>query len=138
MNAISETFNPEIHICKFGFEYCGVRKDSYKIYGNLYLMELSFVFPKESFGFHISLEQLETLLPLIRWDDFEKIRDYRETYQNGYREYLLHFWCLSESGNSLIQKYMGEFSDLPHEKLLDWIRINFGHEKKLRKKMIYW
>ncbi|MBR1554620.1 MAG: hypothetical protein IJ644_04415 [Oscillospiraceae bacterium] len=133
-----EEFNPEIHICKFGFLSFGF-KENYKILGNLYLMEISFVFPKESFGFRIQPEQLETLLPLIRWEDFKQLRNQKTTCQHGYRdEYFFQFWCLSESGYPLIRERVDEFFNLPHEKLLDWIRQNFADNKKIRKKQMLW
>lgn len=83
---------------------------------NLYEMELTveliYKDKIDTIGFKLSNEKLNSLLPLVVWDDFEKERYMSESFDNitGYRDgWGYHFWCLNESGYPLIQKYLNSF-----------------------------
>lgn len=137
---IIEEFNPKEHICKFGFElhdHATGEAVRYNILGDIYQRELVFEFIGQEngdvvqrYGFPISKEKMETLLPLIRWKDFEKCRDMLEVSTRcfkagncGYRDgWWYYFWCLSESGMPLIEidiEYLFDKKQLPaFEKLL--------------------
>ena len=101
-------------------------------------------------GYKISDEKLQSLLPIIYWDDFEKYRDLPQDWawnidngHVGYRDgWGYKFWCMSESGNTLLQVDMGcLFSEdqLPaYEILLKWLRDNYKHKKVLKEKEMFW
>ena len=82
------TFNPKIHICKFGFElndHVSFNPMRYNFIGNLYENEIIFEFIDkkteevvEVLGYSISEGKLQTLLPLVVLEDFEKYRDLLE------------------------------------------------------------
>ena len=155
MNELS--FDPKIHICKFGFElfdYASFSPNKYKILTDLYQRELTVQFINkrtdkivDAVGFKISDGKMNSLLPFIIWEDFERMRDLPdEWYQdfnngcNGYRDgWGYQFWCLSESGMPLIQLYMSDtFKECqlpPTEKLLKWVKTNYGDKLKDKKMM---
>lgn len=157
---LEENFNPKEHICKFGYElydYTMGEAFRYNILSDLYLKEIVFEFIGkrsdqiiERYGFSISPEKMETLLPLLKWNDFEKYRDLPDDwawkYENGHAGYRdgwgYKFWCLSESGMPLIEIYMDCLFDKkhlpPYEKLLEWLRENYKDEKQLKKWNMLW
>lgn len=124
MDKNAKSFDPKIHICKFGFElydYATFNPIRYNIIGNLYEKEIIFEFINkkteevvEVFGYKISEDKFRNLLSLVCWEDFEKYRDLPEgwewEFQNGHAGYRdgwgYKFWCLSESGYPLLQMYM--------------------------------
>lgn len=153
-------FNPKIHICKFGFELydhaCAVPFE-YKIIVNLFLKEIRILFYNkrtkeivDAVGFKITPHKFSLLLPLIVWNDFERIRDLThewdwkfENGHNGYRDgWGYQFWCVSENGMPIIQRNMtvifNEKMLPPHEKLLKWLRVNCSSEPILKDKEIMW
>lgn len=145
-------FDPQIHICKFGFEYYGhalISQYQYNIVANLYQREISISFYNkrnkeivDTLGFHLSTGRFNELLHLVRWEDYEKYRDLPWDWfwdfkngHNGYRDgWGYHFWCLNESGNPLIQIDMSTLfyeKKLPqYEKLLKWIIGSYGDKIK--------
>lgn len=153
-------FEPKKHICKFGFElydYATPNKNRYNILCDLYRKEIVFEFLNkrteevvEAFGFKLHGPLIASLLPLIEWEQFEPYRelpDGREwDFDNGnlgYRDgWGYKFWCLSESGYPLFQKYMNNLFDEkqlpPYEKLLSWLRTNFKNKKELADKDMFW
>jgi hypothetical protein len=160
MSDVISEFNPKVHICKFGFElydHAEICPQEYKIIVDLYLMEVKILFVNkrtkeivDAIGFKMSSQELSSLLPLIKWQDFEKIRDLPFEWdwdsKNGYCgyrdgwEYI--FWCLSESGMPMIQKYMNTLFDEkmlpPHEKLMKWLRINYSSKVGKENKKVVW
>lgn len=78
-------FDPQIHICKFGFEYFDhalISQYQYNIVANLYQREISISFYNkrnkeivDTLGFHLSTGRFNELLHLVRWEDYEKYRD---------------------------------------------------------------
>ena len=144
-------FNPKVHICKFGFEkydYAGTNSYRYNIIADLYLRELTFEFinnrtasVENVVGYVLSDEKLDSLLPLLAWDEYEKYRDCPEQsvteYVSGYRDgWGYKFWCLSETGDTMIQKDMNFTYKAnhkpPYEKLFEWVKHNYCHKKRLR------
>lgn len=155
-----EIFNPKLHICKFGFElydHTGFDTVRYNILGNLYEKEIVFEFIDkkteaivDTVGYKISDDRMQSLLKIVHWEDFEKYRDLPEEwawqYENGHAGYRdgwgYKFWCLSESGDSLLQIYMGcLFTDkkLPaYERLLKWLRDEYSKKKVFKSKRMLW
>lgn len=152
---INENFDPQKHICKFIFqryEYTGDNRLYQRITGNLYQNELTiellsdtFHNVVETYGYKISQNMLNQLLPLLLWDDYEKYRDISgwnmkyDGYRDGWGYKLL---CMGESGNSLLQFDLNVvFSNKNkpvYEKLLDFIIANFSDKKELRDKNLLW
>lgn len=155
-----KSFDPKIHICKFGFElydYATFNPIRYNIIGNLYEKEIVFEFIDkkkeevvEVFGYKISEDKYRSLLPLVCWENFEKYRDlpkgWEWRFENGnagYRDgWGYKFWCLSESGYPLLEVYMNCFfseNELPaYEKLLKWLRDNYKVQKGIKEKNMLW
>ncbi len=154
-------FDPQIHICKFGFEYYDhslISPYQYRITGDLYQKELSISFSNKKYneivdalGFQLSTERFIELLELVKWEDYEKYRDLpldwfwnsKNGHNWGYRDgwgYI--FWCMNESGNPLLQIEMSSSfheAQLPqYEKLLKWIIENYGDEIKKHIKKKEW
>ena len=117
---IFEKFEPTKHICKFGFELYDNATGNplkYNIVCDLYCKELIFEFiskrtgeTKEVIGFKLSEGTINSLLPMILWNEFEKYRDlpigwdFANDDFRGYRDgWGYKFWCLSECGSSLFQ-----------------------------------
>lgn len=149
-----EKFNPKKHICKFGFElydYATLNSERYNILCDLYQRELVFEFINkrteevtEAIGFKLNKSEINSLLPLIIWDEYEKIRDVSyDAGLQGYRDgWGYKFWCLSESGDPILQIYMDYLFDEnnlpPYEKLLSWICENYKYKKSLKNKDMLW
>ena len=150
-------FDPKIHICKFGFElldYATFNPLKYNIICDLYQRELTFEFVSKRhgdivdlIGYKLSDEKMQSLLPLVRWSDFERYRNLPEgwewEFENGYRDgWGYKFWCLSESGSPLLQIYLSCFfseENLPaYEKLLEWLRDNYKHKSRLKRREMLW
>lgn len=160
MSKETSDFNSKIHICKFGFElydHACVVPFEYKVIVDLFLREIKILFYNkrteemvDAVGLKITSHKFSLLLPLIDWNDFEKIRnlppewDWKfENGHNGYRDgWGYQFWCISESGMPIIQKNMivifNEKMLPPHEKLLKWLRVNYSSEPILKDKKIMW
>ena len=155
-----EKFDPQKHICKFGFElhdYATQNPNKYNIICNLYQRELSFEFINkrkdeviDAIGFKLNDSEMNSLLPIVRWEEFEKYRDlpteWEWDFDNGHKGYRdgwgYKFWCLSESGYPLLQIYMscifGEDSLPPYERLLDWVRSRYKDNEQLKEKDMLW
>lgn len=83
-------FDPTIHIRKFGFElfdHAMISNYEYKILGDMYQKEISFIFTDkltneivDNIGFELSAGKMNSLLPLIVWEDYEKYRDLPEDW----------------------------------------------------------
>jgi len=155
-----EEFDPTRHICKFGFElhdYATQNPCRYNILCDLYQRELVFEFINKRtddvvdvVGYKLSRSEINTLLPLLLWDEFEKYRDLPEErawdFKNGNRGYRdgwgYRFWCLSECGYPLLQVYMNccfaEDKLPPCESLLDWVRATYKNDKQLKGRDMLW
>lgn len=150
---MTEKFDEKTHICKFYFkkydQYPSTTLRQY-ISGDLYQNELKIQLLDRddniihSFGFRLE-EQLGKLLPLLRWEDFEKTRESGIVEQKsiGYRDgWGYHFLCMNESGNSLIQNNLDVLykeKDKPaYEKLLAWIVEEYSKREELKKIKLFW
>lgn len=153
-------FDPREHICKFGFvlhDHTSCSAKSYSITCDLYQKSLMFTFDdtkkneqENTIGFQLSEEKIKSLLPLLCWEEYELYRDQPAMWQwdiengmCGYRDgWSYTFWCLSETGDSLLQINMECVFHLekmpPYEKLLNWIKVNYQHAKSLKNKKIRW
>ena len=158
MSAKSLVFNPQKHICKFGYKQFGhINNVLMNINGDIYNKELRFDFLDartdkqiDTIGFLISDERMALLLPLLDIDKYEKYRDLPSDWDlkisngcSGYRDgwsYL--FWCTSENGLPLYQKNMSAIFTYvkmpPYEVLLEWIKSNYQYEDKIKNKSITW
>ena len=104
----------------------------------------------DTVGLKISDGEMQTLLPLIKWCDFEKYRDLPYSWKwdfanghDGYRDgWGYAFWCVSESGMPLLQIDMAclfRKEQLPaYELLLKWLRDNYKGKKALRGREMLW
>ena len=149
-----EAFNPRYHIGKFIYQ----KYDSYisstlrqRITGDLYLKELKIELLDRDgnlvhvFGYSLE-DKMDTLLPLLHRDDFEKTRDvygWDLPGDTGYRDgWGYEFVCMNEGGNPLIKNELNViFYDRKkpaYEKLLDWIVETYAGEKELKKKKLVW
>ncbi len=149
-----EFFDSKKYIGKFIYK----KNDSYleqtlrqQIIGNLYLKEIRIDLLNrddkvvESFGYSLE-EKLESLLPLLLWEDFEKTRDRSGWDLNNNGEYRdgwgYDFACMNDSGNSLIQNTLDVlFKDKnkpAYELLLDWIIKEYSGEKEFKIYKFYW
>jgi hypothetical protein len=96
------------------------------------------------FGYHID-GKMDTLLPLIRWKDFEKTRDVSgwNMENSGYRDgWGYDFLCMNESGNPLIRNHLDvtfkEAYKPAYERLFDWVKQEYFRKKELRKYCLPW
>lgn len=149
-----EAFNSKYHIGKFIYQ----KYDSYisstlrqRITGDLYMKELKIeLLDREGNLVHVfgySLEdKMDTLLPLLHWDDFEKTRDisgWDLPGDIGYRDgWGYEFVCMNEGGNPLIKNELNIIfygkKKPAYEKLLDWIVETYAGKKELKKKKLVW
>lgn len=155
-----KTFNPEEHICKFGFNFSEFLTDdaqTHNICCDLYQKEIIFEFinkrtdeTEEAIGFELSDSDISELLPLIKWDKYERYRSLPDGWQwdfkngyDGYRDgWYYKFWCLSESGYPLFQMNMDvcfvEDKLPPYEKLFMWVINKYTKKKELKNRCIFW
>lgn len=154
MDIQKEIFNPKFYVAKFSYQkYCpAVCSDlRQRVSGDLYLRKLKIeLLDKKgnlSHVFEYSLEDnMNTLLPLLHWDDFEKTRDafgWDLPGNAGYRDgWGYEFICMNESGNPMIKNKLDVVFDdkkkPAYEKLLDWIVEKYAGEKELKKKRLVW
>lgn len=153
-------FNPQKHICRFGFElydHATLNPNRYNILCDLYQKEIIFEFINirteeivETIGFKLNESLINSLLPLIECEKFEPYRDLPDGWKwdinNGNRGYRdgwgYKFWFFSENGYPLFQIYMDCIFDEkqlpPYEKLLKWVRNNFKNKKELIDKDMLW
>ncbi|MDD6039425.1 MAG: hypothetical protein PUD20_11625 [bacterium] len=151
---MEERFDKKKHVCKFYFkkyeQYPSATLRQY-ISGNLYLKELKIELLDRddrvtvSVGFSLE-EQLDTLLPLLHWEDFEKSRDtsgYEQKNNGGYRDgWGYDFLCMNESGYPLIRKRLdvlyNEKNKPAYEKLLDWMVAQYSKRDEFKKMKLQW
>lgn len=145
-------FDSEKYISQFVFLQRGGGDNSYhlRVGGNLHTRELGIELLNgrgkvlEAYGY--SLEKcLDSLLPLIVWEDYEKIRDkeFDEGYKIGYRDEAYYiFFCTAVNGAAPIRKFMIDLysrkNEPPYEKLFRWVKENYAGKKELREKELYW
>ena len=120
--------------------------DNYEITINLHMREFKVdIFDKKkkrqlkSFGFKLSEQDIEELIPYIQVADYEKYRDldYKK-YDGGYRDgWGIVFWCMSDTGNSLLQFEIVELYDRknspPFYRLWEYICNKYLMDKKYKK-----
>lgn len=147
-------FNAQDYICKFYFmKYDRARTSDYRqrVSANVCLKELKIEIINSSdkvvdvFGYHLD-NKFNTLLPLIRWELFEKTRDISGwDLQNnwGYRDgWGYEFICMNESGKPLIRNHIdvtfNEKNKPAYEKLLDWVIREYAEKEELKKYKLLW
>lgn len=153
-DASMNRFQPQKHICKFFFlkyDHAGTSDYRQKISADLYLNELKLEILDaqdnvvDVFGYSLK-DKLNGLLPLLRWEDFEKTReisDWGLGNECGYRDgWGYEFICMNESGKPLIRNYLDMLykdKDKPaYEKLLTWIIKCYAHKRELKKYALHW
>lgn len=148
-----EVFNPKDYICKFYFlKYDYAKTSSYrqKVSANLYLQELTIEIIDSSnrtiaiYGYSLE-NKMKELLPLIKWEEFEKTRDISgwDLKVNGYRDgWGYKFLCMNESGKPLIRNNLdatfGETDKPAYEHLLDWVICEYSKKNVLRSYKLLW
>lgn len=148
-------FNAQDYICKFYFmkyDHTGACEYRQRVSANVCLNELKIEIIDlndkvlDTFGYHLD-NKLNTLLPLIKWDLFEKNRDksgWDLPNNCGYRDgWGYEILCMNESGKPLIRNYIdvtfNEKNKPAYEKLLDWIIREYKGKKELKKyKLLWW
>lgn len=147
-------FNSKDYISQFYFmKYDHAITDRYrqKVSANLCLKELKIEILNSGnkviavFGYRLDYV-FDTLLPLVKWELFEKTRDISgwDLPNNwGYRDgWGYKFLCMNESGKPLIQNNLdvlfNEKNKPAYEKLLDWIIREYSEKKKLKKYKLFW
>ena len=147
-------FNTKDYICKFLFskyDYTSSGTPRQRILGDLYLKEMKIELfdgnnnKIKSFGYSLD-DKTEKLLPLLKWEDFERTRDISGWDLNndcGYRDgWGYEFWCINESGNPIIKNnldVMFEGKNKPaYEKLLDWLKREYAGKRELKKYKLFW
>ncbi len=153
-----ETFDPKTHICKFFYQqydkrYCSAHS-ILRVTGDLYLRELKIELVNSSnsdlieevYGYKINDEEMERLLPLLRWEDYEKLRGVNGwDMQNngGYRDgWGYDFACLSEIGHPMLRFKLNVLFDNKkqpmYERLWEWIKQNYSDRTEFKKKQLLW
>ena len=153
-------FDPNKHICRFGFEsydYCSGCNEYHRITVNLYTQQIIFEFVNwrtdevvEAVWYKFGPKEMNELLSLIVWDDFEPYRDLPSGWRwdtengcNGYRDgWGYHFWCLTENGAPLLQVEIDVIFRKdklpPYERLLHWINVNYSKKKRMPQRPSLW
>jgi hypothetical protein len=151
-NDIPEVFNTKDYICEFYFVKTGLIFDGYyqKVFVDLCLKTTTIEIFKAGFKFETVRryrldEKMDTLLPLVRWKDFEKTRDISKlaVKSMGYRDgWGYRFKCKNESGKPPIENYLRNIFDEPdkpaYEKLLDWVTQEYSHREEFEKYKLRW
>lgn len=150
---MSEDFNPNDYICKFYFlkyDYAKTSNYRQKVSANLYLNELTIEIIDSSnktiaiYGYPLK-NKIKQLLPLIKWEEFEKTRDVSgcDLTINGYRDgWGYQFLCMNESGKPLIRNNLdvtfSETDKPAYERLLDWVIHEYAKKKVLKNYKLIW
>ena len=148
-----EEFDPQKHVAKFYYEQRTMWRQSYlcSIAGNLYLKELTIEVWNfqgsivDTFGYSIE-NKMNVLLPLLRWENFEKLRDvngWDDLDYCGYRDgWGYRFACMNECGKPMISRYLDVIFEKEHEpadeKLLRWIKNWYSNRKELKEYRLLW
>lgn len=89
--------------------------------------------------------KIDSLLPFIIWDEFEKTRDVSgwDLESDGYRDgWGYKFICINESGNPMITNYLDvtfhKREKPAYEKLLSWVIDNYAKSPQLKKYDLFW
>lgn len=148
-----EQFDPQKYVAKFFFEQRVMWEEPYlkAISGNLYTKELKIEIRNfhgdvvDVFGYSLKNE-LNGLLPLLRWEDFEKLRDFEDwlsPHEMGYRDgWGYRFACMNESGNPMISRVLSahfeEGYEPADERLLRWIKNRYVKRRELKEYGSLW
>ena len=148
-----ESFDPSTHVAKFYFEQRMMWHEKYlkSIGGNLYTQELTIEIRDfqgnvgEIFGFSLE-DKMNELLPLVHWEDFEKLRDFEPwlaPHQRGYRDgWGYRFVCMNESGNPMISSGLEVLFEKGYEpadeRLLRWIKNRYAKRRELSEYGMLW
>lgn len=148
-----ESFDPRTHVAKFYFEQYAMWEEPYlkEIFGNLYTKELTIEIRNfrgnivDVFGYSLANE-LNGLLPLLRWVDFEKLRNFdavSSLHQTGYRDgWGYRFVCMNESGDPMISSFLGGIFEKSYEpadeRLLRWIKNRYAKRRELSEYGMLW
>lgn len=150
---MQEQFDPRKHVAKFCFEPRFMWRQTYiqEISGNLYVQELMIEildFQGNSVDtFRYSLKnKMNVLLPLLRWENFEKLRDvvgWNDSNYSGYRDgWGYRFVCMNESGNPMVSRYLDVIFEKEYEpadeRLLRWIKNWYANRKELKQYNLQW
>lgn len=150
---VPERFDPKVHLAKFYFEQWTMWREPYlkKISGNLYTNELTIEIRNfqgeivDVFGYSLK-DRISTLLTLVHWEDFEKLRDvvdWESPYERGYRDgWGYRFVCMNESGHPMISRVLQVVFEKGHEpadeRLLQWIKNGYAYRKELKQYGSLW
>jgi hypothetical protein len=151
-NDIADVFNTKDYICEFYFVKTGLIFDGYyqKIFVDLCLKTTTIEIFNADRKFETVRrynldEKMDTLLPLVRWKDFEETRDSSGWYMrnSGYRDgWGYEFQCKNESGRPPIKNHLDVIFNKSHkpayEKLLDWVKQEYSNRKEFKKYMLLW
>ena len=148
-----EEFDPQKHVTKFYYEQRILWRQSYlySIAGNLYTKELTIEIRNfqgcviDTFGYSIE-NKMNVLLPLLRWENFEKLRDvngWDDPNHCGYRDgWGYRFVCMNESGKPMISRYLDVIFEKAYEpadeRLLRWIKNWYAKRKELEQYHLLW
>ncbi len=148
-----DIFNEKDYICKFfycKYDYAHTSDYIQRISADMYRKELKIEILNKTgsvidvFGYKLS-QKMDKLLPLIKWEDFEKARDISgwNLDNNGYRDgWWYEFVCMNESGNPLIRNYLDvtfeEQKSPAYEKLLSWVIRECSEKKEIKKYNLIW
>lgn len=148
-----EQYNTEKHVTKFIFEkidHFHIGEYRQKVSANIIMKELQIEIINSRntiiavHGFSLD-NKMGSLLPFIRWDEFEKTRDVSgwDLENDGYRDgWGYKFICINESGKSMITNYLDvtfHKKEKPaYEKLLSWIINNYSNSRLLKEYNLFW
>ena len=167
-----EKYSPETHLTQIFYYYYGTgewsgfeqdycKNPRYVIKMNVPMREIVFdvYFQWEniitnSIGIKISDEEFEELVPLIRCEDFDDMKDLKNIYGYNFKGSLCigdnyyQMWVASDNGLPLYEVYMfSEFFEPyytytrenipPQEQLLRWIYFTYSSRKELTSKGLY-
>lgn len=150
---MQEQFDPKKHVAKFYFDPQFMWRQPYiqEISGNLYMKELTISIRNfhgddiETFGYSLE-NKMNVLLPLLRWENFEKLRDvdgWDDPNNCGYRDgWGYRFVCMNESGHPMISRYLDVVFEKEYEpadeRLLRWLKDWYANRKELKQYNLIW
>lgn len=150
---MQEEFDPQKHVAKFCYEQRTLWRQSYlqSITGNLYSKELTIEIWNfqggivDTFGYSLE-NKMNVLLPLLKWENFEKLRDangWDDPNHCGYRDgWFYRFVCMNESGNPMITRCLDVIFEKEHEpadeRLIRWIKNWYANRSELKQYHLLW
>lgn len=150
---MQEQFDPKEHIAKFYFKPLFTWHQPYvqEISGNLYTKELTIRISDfqgcevDALGYSLE-NKMNALLPMLRWEKFEKLRDvsgWNAPNHCGYRDgWGYRFVCMNESGHPMISRYLEVLFEKEHEpadeRLLRWLEREYANRKELKQYNLIW